>query len=236
MFSKKKKGNSNSQSKAKNIYPIAAFMALIVAVVLYFVMIHAEKTALSDYEKAPVIITKSEVPINMVITEDNVDKYFEEISFDKKFIPEDSIADKTLLYGKAPCFTMDNGTFITNGMFKNINEYINSMEDPRVAAIMVNDLSQIVGGVIRAGDTIDIYVINEKKEESMINIEEEKPLFTNIYVYEAFDATGIKIDNDDNTSVCQMVNVLYENSEIYDFYKELAKGTVYIVKHIDEAE
>lgn len=231
MFKKKEK-KVTPENKGKNILPIAFLMALIVAVVLFFAMIHMEEQALSDYEKAEVFVSTTDVPRNVVFSENNVFSYFERKEIDKSIVPENAITEETQLYGLAPRFSLGAGTVVTSNMLKNIDEKIEVMDEPRSVGAGSADLSQIVSGTIRPGDTVDVYIIANRKDEE-VDLAEKDLLYSDVYVLQAFDSAGTEIKNGDETSVCERVNLLLENSVVEEYYKAVAEGTIYYVKHID---
>ena len=158
------------KSDQKNILPIAFLMAFIVGIVLFCAMVHIEKETLANYEKKTLIVASTEVPEKMLITEENIDNYFVSKEIDKNIYPENAIIEKESLYGLAPVYTISSGTAVTNNMFDNIDEKINAMTDPRSVGAGSTDLSQIVSGIVRPGDTIDIYVIaNKNNGENYFN-------------------------------------------------------------------
>lgn len=223
------------KSDQKNILPIAFLMAFIVGIVLFYAMVHIEKETLANYEKKTLIVASTEVPEKMLITEDNIDNYFVSKEIDKNIYPENAIIEKESLYGLAPVYTISSGTAVTNNMFDNIDEKINAMTDPRSVGAGSTDLSQIVSGIVRPGDTIDIYVIANKNngENYYTTPDKEDMLYSNVYVLDAFDSAGTPIMNGDSTSVCERINFLMENSEINNYYNAITDSTVYYVKHID---
>ena len=58
--------------KERSILPGVIIVSLLVAVIVYAVMLNAEKTALSDYEKGPVYVTTKPVPKGTLITADYI--------------------------------------------------------------------------------------------------------------------------------------------------------------------
>lgn len=223
------------KSENKSILPIAFLMALIVGLVLFFAMVHIEKEALTNYEKNALVVAAITIPEKTLITEDNIDQYFAIKEIDKNIYPENAIVEKETLIGLAPVYTITPGTAVTNNMFDNIDEKISAMSDPRSVGAGSTDLSQIVSGIIRPGDTIDIYVITNKDngDNYYTSDEREDLLYSDVYVLDAFDSAGTPISNGDSTSVCERINFLMENNEINNYYNAITDSTVYYVKHID---
>ena len=69
--------------KERSILPGVIIVSLLVAVIVYAVMLNAEKTALSDYEKGTVYVTTKPVPKGTMITAD----YITQKEVDKSLIP-----------------------------------------------------------------------------------------------------------------------------------------------------
>lgn len=229
---KKKEKKVRAEKKNKSILPIAFLMALIVGVVLFFAMIHMEKQALSNYEKAEILVASTEIPKNVVFSEDNVPTYFTKKEIDKGIFPENAVTEEEQLYGFAPEFTISAGTAMSTNMLKSIDEKVAAMKEPRSVGAGSADLSQIVSGTVRPGDTVDIYIIANRKEDG-IDYADEDLLYSDIYVLQAFDSAGTEIKNGDDTSVCERVNLLFENASVDEYYKAVAEGTIYYVKHVD---
>ena len=58
-------------------------------------------------------------------------------------------------------YAVDQGSIITTGMFTAVNDITKDMTQPVVAGFKADDLYQVVGGVLRSGDRINIYQVNE---------------------------------------------------------------------------
>lgn len=206
----------------KNILPTAIIGGLLVAIIIYAVMINAEKHALEDYEKGEVFVAVSEVPKGILITKENFGVYFEIKEVDAKLIPKKAVKSLEQLEGLIPCGAIDAGTLITLGMFENINDVTAEMPEPVIAGFKSEDLYQVVGGVLRAGDRIHIYTVEETGEAVLC--------WENIYIEEVFDASGTSISNGDTVTAAQRINVYLDKADIEAFYTNLANGALRVVK------
>ena len=114
-------------------------------------------------------------------------------------------------------------------LFEAIKKIVPSeeMEEAVIAGFRAEDLYQAVGGVLRAGDRIHIYCID--KEETA----KEKPVWKNLFVQQVFDQNGNAIDSGDTTTPAQRINVYMDNGKVDDFYRNLAKGSLRVVKVCD---
>ena len=84
------------------------------------------------------------------------------------------------------------------------------------------------GGVLRAGDRIHIYCVEQEEEE-----QNGKLLWENVFVQQVFDRNGAAIGGDDGTTPAQRVNIYMEKERVADFYAALAQGSLRVVKAED---
>lgn len=213
------------KKRKKNILPGAAFAALIAAIIVYCIMLNVEKNALSAYEKGIVLVTSKDMPRGLVLTEDNIYTYFEEKEIDKQLIPEAAITEKERLCLQMTAGELDKGTMITQSMFTNLNEIHENMKEPVAAGFKADDLYQVVTGTLRSGDYIHIYTVDPDTGDVYLT-------WDNIFIKEVFDSAGVLITAEDKTSAAQRVNILMEKENIEQFYSELAKGALRVVKVI----
>lgn len=244
-----KKQNAESR-KQKKILPGAVALGLLLSIIIYAVMLHIEKSALSDFERCTVVTAVKEVPAGQMITAENAGNYFTQKEIDTKLVPANAVPVAEQIAGQAALYNIDSGSIITTGMFESFNEIIEGMEDPVIAGFKADDLYQVVGGVLRAGDRIHIYKVEAdepddrsitdpmtKGEEQATPIDQaeetevpETVLWENIYVQEVFDQAGNRIPSGDQETAAQRVNIYLDKTDVEAFYTELASGTLRAVK------
>lgn len=152
--------------RTKRILPGAVALGLVSAVIVYAVMLHAEKSALSDFSKGSVVMAAAQIPAGQMITAENAEEYLVQKEIDEKLIPENAAVSLEQLMGTAVMYTVDKGTVMTSGMTESVNEITAGMTEPVIAGFKAEDLYQAVGGVLRAGDRIHIYRVLEKEAET----------------------------------------------------------------------
>lgn len=96
------------------------------------------------------------------------------------------------------------------------------LKEPVIAGFKADDLYQVVGGVLRAGDRIHIYRVSEEKETTLI--------WDNVYICQVFDQSGVSIESGNSTAAAQRINVYLDREDVEEFYSELALGTLRVVK------
>lgn len=196
--------------------------ALTAAIGIFAVMLQTEKKALSEYERSAVYVAVKEIPKGEVITEKNCESFLCKTELDKKVIPNTALANPEQLAGLVARISIDEGTLLTEGMFERQNEITAQMKQPVIAGFKAEDLYQVAGGVLRAGDRIHIYTVSENGLASLI--------WRDVFVEQVFDSGGNAIAGGDTTSSAQRINVYLDAEEVEQFYTELARGALRVVK------
>lgn len=196
--------------------------ALIAAVAVFAVMMQMERNLLAQYEKGSILIAVQEIPKGQLITQENAVAYFEETELDQNCIPETALRSMEQITDMVPVAEIEKGVLLTEGMFEKVNEITAGMKVPVIAGFKADDLYQVVGGVLRAGDRIHIYQVAEEGE-ACLN-------WQNVYVQQVFDNSGNHIGNDDRETAAQRVNVYLEQENVEQFYSQVAAGTLRVVK------
>lgn len=218
----KKKENQRRENIKERWKAGGMAAALIAAVAVFSVMLQLEKSALTKYEKGTVYVAAAEIPKGQLITAENMSLYFREKSLDKSCIPESALCSPEQVTGLAAVFDIEQGVLLAEGMFETLDDVLRGMKEPVVAGFKAEDLYQVAGGVLRAGDRIHIYSVSEEGEAELA--------WDNIYVQEVFDQTGIRIVNGDMVTAAQRINIYLDKKDVEAFYSELASGTLRVVR------
>ena len=200
----------------------AAIASLIAALAVFAVMLQAEKNILKEYEKGVVYVAAAGIPKGQQITEENKEQYIEAKEVDKGCIA-DSFLDTTANVGSlAAVYAIAPGTVLTEEMFERTEQVLEQLKEPVIAGFKGEDLYQIVGGVLRAGDRIHIYSVSEEGETSL--------LWENVYVQNVFDQSGTVIENADTRTGATRINVYLSKGDVEAFYGGLSAGNLRVVK------
>ncbi len=198
--------------------------ALVASAAVFAVMVQMEKSILDGYEKKTVFMAASKIPEGQLITEDNYMQYFREQQVDAGCVPGTALNSPDQAAGLVAVYDIEEGVVLTEGMFRKLNLILAELEKPVVAGFKADDIYQLAGGVLRAGDRINIYSIRE---------ESAGLVWGNVYVQQVFDASGNAIPNADRSTAAQRVNVYLEESDAADFYSSLAGGSLRVVKLLE---
>lgn len=196
--------------------------ALVAAVAIFVVMLQLEKNVLSAYEKGQIYVAAGEIPKGAYITEQNMGEYLRLEEMDVKLIPATALQSYEQLEGLVSGMKIEAGTLLTIGMFDRENEIVKEMQEPVIAGFKAEDLYQVAGGVLRAGDRIHIYTVSESGQAGLI--------WEDVFVQQVFDSGGSTIKAGDENSSAQRINVYIDAADVERLYTELARGTLRVVK------
>lgn len=214
----------NKREKEKrNIMPGVILVAFLASIATFFLLLNMEKNALEAYEKVMVWTTKCELAKGLELNNNSIQECFEQVEIDKDRVPGKVIETPETLVGKRTLFVIAQGTILTETMFSDEENYREGMHNPIIAGCKGDDLFQLVSGVLRKGDWVNIYMVNEELGETYM-------LWENIMVYQAFDASGNVIPSEDTVTPAARVNLLLEEGYTEQFYKELSTGSLRLVK------
>lgn len=203
---------------------LAAFLA---AIAVFVFLLQTEKKVLAEYEKEAVCVAAAAIPRGEPVTGENLEQYITVMEMDKKLVPETALKDREAVIDRVPVYGIEEGTVLTAGMLQEMSEITGQMEEPVIAGFRAEDLYQVVGGVLRAGDRIHIYCVNREEPAA------GKMLWENVMVWQVFDQKGTLISGDDTVTPAQRVNIYLDRTSVADFYAALAQGSLRAVKVCD---
>lgn len=237
---KKVKEKKVKEKRHGSVLPVAFLISIIVAGVVYVSLLRMEANILSDYEKVTIYTVASDIAKNTVITKENIGMYFTTTEVERTILPADVIYNLEDIERKAISFNATPGTILTQSMFYSINDIYGKYNNPKEIGLSMSDISQAVGGIIRTGDYVDIYILTKQNTSSLSSAEldayrpmKTTPIYSHVYVSKAFDSSGNVIENSDKTSVCQRINVIVGEDEVNTLYKSILDGSIYISKAVD---
>lgn len=212
--------------KGKNrIWVGSIIAALVAAITVFVVMLQMEKNMLLQYEKKGILIAAQEIPKGQLITIDNCGEYFKEMELDHNCIPDTALISLEQVQDMVAVADIEKGVLLTEGMFEEIESITKNMQSPVIAGFRADDLYQVVGGVLRTGDRINIYHMTQDGEV-VLN-------WQDVFVQQVFDNGGVSIANGDKQTAAQRINVYLEQGNVEQFYTELSTGSLRVVKVCD---
>ncbi len=211
------------ERERKNIWPGVILMAFLASLATFFLLLNMEKNALEAYEKVPVWTTNCELAKGLELTENGLNQCLVQVEMDKTKVPEHLIETPEGLVGKQTLYAIPQGTILTSSMFTQEETYRKGLKQPVIAGCKGDDLFQLVSGVLRKGDLVNVYTVNKEVEETYM-------LWENVMVYQVFDAAGNVIAPEDTATPAARVNLLLEEGCTELLYNELDAGSLRLVK------
>ncbi len=195
--------------------------ALVAALSVFGVMVHAERSVMENYEKKEVILASVTIPKGTELTEENLDRYLEKTTVDSAGVSADAVTDMSDLTGLLSECDIEAGTLLNRSMFLSVAEITKEMKEPVLVGIKAEDLYQVVGGVLREGDRIHVYTEDEEGEVAL--------RWENLYVAASFDSAGNEVAPERESAALRF-NVYLDREDVAEFYREITAGSLRIVK------
>lgn len=214
---------NRAEGRKKGLGPGVILVAFIAALASFLIMLQVEKNVLKAYEKELVWCTKTEIVKGTEITPLNWQDYFVQVEMDKSKVPEKRVMLPEEIMGKETSIVLPKGLVLVSEMFVNTEQYVEIFHSPVVAGCKGEDLFQMVSGILRKGDLVHIYTVDEDMNQTYL-------LWENVPVYQVFDTAGNVITSTDATTPAARINLLLEKANAEQFYNELNNGSIRLVK------
>lgn len=226
----KKQKKQKDPDKKRPVLPWIVLGCLVAALAVYGAAIHIQTQILSAYDKGTVYTASASMAAGDVIGAEEAAGKVAPIEIAAGAVPADAVTDPAQLADSAARYDIEPGTILCLSMFETVDDMVAGMKEPVIAGFRSEDIYQVVGGVLRAGDTISIYTIDNVAEIGTAEYVGTLR-WDNVRVQEVFDSSGIAISSTDGTTPASRVNVYMEKGEVEEFYAKLAQGSLRVVVH-----
>ena len=219
----KKKNKNAGVSSGKKGVAMKLLGSFLVAVALFGVLVGVEKNLLNDYEKASVVLCKTDVPKGTKITKENVSQYFYDYEVDIALVNDTCIKDKNEVIDTVVEKSLSAHEILRKDDCTKEAEIYNKFSNPVEASITATNPGDIVSGTIRRGDYVDIAVVNKDTLEYDLMLKK-------VYVVDAFTSTGEKVSENAEGTAATMLTVVEEKDNLAKFYSARETGNVIVTK------
>lgn len=223
--------NRAKKEKKESVIFITLIMGFIVAAIIFIVLLNVEKNTIANYERSEAVVAKKDIPYGLIIDEKNVNDYFQIKEYEKDMLPSGVCVDAKELVGMIMESKVNKDSIITSSMYQELTDTVIKDHNMVKASFEAEKLSQVVNGTLRPGDKITIAVYEEG--DKLYGIEDKyttKNVWDDVFVYEVFDSTGVKIPVDDDKTAAQLITVLINKEDMQDFYLGLNASTLQVIK------
>lgn len=209
--------------------------SVIVAAVLYALLIFVEKSIVDSEATKQVYVSVKEVPKDILVTDENMSEYFALKERPLSAVPDNAVSDGKELMGKYTDRVIDKNEILTGKSFSSLDERTKGIEHPIEVSLNASSLSQMVGGVIRAGDYINIWAV----KNSNINgesVTESKNICTHAYVTRTFTSSGEEASGNDKDKATLVINIIIPAEQEEEFNRAIVEGTVRVGRYMYDAD
>lgn len=209
----------------KNIKPKSLIISACVAIVVFIALLFVEKSLLKPNGTVEGFVAVSDIDKGTVITEENISKLFtEKNNIDGSLEVTGAVKTKDELINKVAKENINKGEVVSNNSFISKDDKFKDIDDLVEVSFNVSDISQVVGGILRSGDIIDISIIDNNTSESLSVLED-------VYVDKAISSDGLQIDRSSDLSALT-INILVSKDDSEKLNSYLNKGMLRISKNI----
>lgn len=197
-------------------------ISLIISIILFVGLLVLESNITSPNGKVEVVKAVNNIKEGTVIDENNKDSLFEVVTVDGSLDFETVLRNTDELIGRIIDTEIKKGEIISSERLIDKDSVLGKIENPVETSVRVTDISQVVGGILREGDIIDISVVNSTTTEN------EKVL-EGVYVSKAFSSDGTEVDRNSGMSVLT-VNIIVSPEDEAKLNQAIELGTIRVSK------
>lgn len=197
-------------------------ISLIISIILFVGLLVLESNITSPNGKVEVVKAVNNIKEGTVIDENNKDSLFEVVTVDGSLDFETVLRNTDELVGRIIDTEIKKGEIISSERLIDKDSVLGKIENPVETSVRVTDISQVVGGILREGDIIDISVVNSTTTEN------EKVL-EGVYVSKAFSSDGTEVDRNSEMSVLT-VNIIVSPEDEAKLNQAIELGTIRVSK------
>ena len=192
-------------------------LSLIVAIVTFIGLLFMQRNILKPNGEVTMVVATQKIDKRTLIDEKNINELFTEKKIDGDLKVDNGVFNKSDLLNKVTDDYIEKNEILASSSFVEDTSLVD-MKDPVEVSVRASDISQVVGGVIRANDKINISIINE------ITKQEEKVL-DNVHVSRVFGSDGKEIKSSENNSALN-INIIISKEDEKKLNNKIGVGTV----------
>lgn len=212
----------SKEIKLKKSKIATMFICAVLGVVIFIGLLYMESKLLTPNGVEKVVVAKSKIEIGQVIDSNNLNLLFQEEERDKNELPDNAITDINSLIGCMTRNELYKGNVTPKDAVVENEKITGDTKDLVETSIVASDIGQVVGGIVREGDLVNIGVIDDTTREY-------KDILTNVYVNRVFGSDGTAIEKGSNLPAVGL-NTLLTKGDNEILNSAIAKGAIRISK------
>lgn len=228
---KEKKSKEEKKGSAR-VYALAMIFTAIVYIACCFV----QRIIADTEDRVKVYVASKDIEQGVFITSDNFTSYFTSDNRAVSDVPVNYISSPEQIYNS---YTnkeyVKNDTLSIEG-FTSEKSLISDIENPIEVSVNASNLAQVVGGIIRAGDKINIYSVDTVNVAG-VKRSESVEICRGAYVTKTFTSAGVELNRDSDTDEAALIiNIVISEDDEDKFNVAVANGTLRVSKVLNNNE
>lgn len=205
--------------------------SIVVTAVLYVLLIFVEKTLVNVDDRKEVYVTVKEVPADVEISVINLDEYFKLEERPVSVIPDGSITQSEELVGCITDRAILKNEIVTHTSLSTQDERTKDIAHPIEVSLNASNLAQVVGGVLRTGDYINIWSVKSNNVNGE-TVTVTKNICSHAYVTRSFSSTGEAAQEGDTDMATMIINVIIPAEMEEEFNTAIVGGTLRVGRYL----
>lgn len=229
-ISKEKEQKRAEKKEKTKVYLFgAAFTAIV------FILLCLAQRIISDTgERVYCYIAKDTVTPGVYITDKNFLEYF---TIDNRYlneVPTNYIREPSDVYDSYTTREYVKNDVASIEGFKTTKSLMSDIAEPLEVSVSASGLPQAVGGILRAGDKINILSVESVNYNGQI-VETVTYICRGAYISKAFNSGGVEVDRN-SADAALIMNIVIPAEAEEEFTKAVMKGTIRMSKILNEEE
>lgn len=211
-------------------------LAILLTVIVYIGCIIVQRVLNDTEQRISVYVAKIPCTEGVFITDKNFFEYFTSDIRVASSVPSGYIVSPEQVYSSYINRPYEAKDIITINGFDSELSLISGIANPVELAFNASGLPQAVSGIIRAGDRVNIYSIEETNQNGETTVKAVE-IYHGAYISKAFTSSGTQLSRLDEGSeaTALMFNIVIAEDVEGAFNEALANGTLRLSKQLYEA-
>lgn len=217
------------ENKKKKSGIVGLIIGIIISIGVFFALVTLESKMVAPNGTKKVYIATENIKKGTIIeTSEEFNKLFKLGNVNSDLVIEGAISEgkEATIIGNLITIDLLKSEQISSEKVIKKDSILASFTNPREISIKGTDIADVVGGILREGDLINIEVI-DSVDNSVETVQK------NVYIDKVFSSDGVKIEQTNDTLAALTINVLIEESEEVAFKEKLAKGGIKVSKVVN---
>lgn len=191
-------------------------ISLILAIIVFIGLTVVESKIIAPQGKVKVYVATKDLNKGTLITKENVNEYFAREIIQGNLKVSNAVENENSLIDHLVGENINKGAVVANNYFIDKNNILNKIENPVEVSFTTNDVSTVLGGIIRAGDIVDLSVVKDKNSENLVK---------DAYVTKVFSQDNTELKRDDKKP-SMTINVIIPQALVKDFNTAVSEGQI----------